>query len=220
MLHYSAGSDVGQINLQGREEVLFDVYSQQIDRDVAAYEATISRNRENGSKGGRPKKNPENPAVFSETQKSQDKDKGKDEYKDKDKGKDNTSGICAHAAADDRPDFGTVEVYAANNLAVMTAGNMQDLASFKADLPDELIRYAIDEAAAQGKRSWAYVRSILNRYCECGFKTVGDIKAAEEKRTKARPQQGISRPNMNYQQREYKADDFEFYNPAEDYGNV
>jgi hypothetical protein len=100
LLRYSAGEDVGLINLQGREEVLFDVYSQQIDRDVKAYEASVSRSRENGSKGGRPKKssenpvvfleNPENPVVFKKTQKTQDKDKDKDkdEDKDEDKGKD------------------------------------------------------------------------------------------------------------------------------------
>ena len=217
LLHYSAGSDVGQINLQGREEVLFDVYSQQIDRDVANYEATISRNRENGSKGGRPKKNPENPVVFSETQKTQDKDKEKDKEKDKDEDKDNTSGIYApDAADDDRPDFNTVEVYAANNLMTMTAGNMQEMASFKVDLPDELLRHGIDEACAAGKRTWNYVRSILNRYCEAGYKTLGEVKAAEEKRKQNKVQPSITRQNMNYTQREY-ADDFGFYNPAEDY---
>ena len=86
LLRYSSGEDVELINLQGREEVLFDVYSQQIDRDIQAYEASVMRSRENGSKGGRPRKNPENPAGFSETQKTQDKDKekGKDKGKDKD----------------------------------------------------------------------------------------------------------------------------------------
>ena len=82
LLRYSAGEDVELINLQGREEVLFDVYSQQIDRDIQAYEASVMRNRENGSKGGRPRKNPENPVGFSETQKTQDKDKDKDKDKD------------------------------------------------------------------------------------------------------------------------------------------
>ena len=222
MLAYSAGTDVELINLQGREEVLFDVYSQQIDRDAAAYEATISRNRENGSKGGRPKKNPENPAVFQETQKSQDKGKDKDKEKDEDKDedKDNTaSGIYARAAADDdRPDFNTVEAYAANNLAALNGGNMAEFASFKDDLPEELIRHAIDEACAQGKRTWSYVRSILNRYRDSGFKTIGDVqKAAEERRkgikTAANNPAGS---RQNYTQREY-GDDFEFYNPAEDY---
>lgn len=122
----------------------------------------------------------------------------------------------ASAADDDRPDFNTVEVYATNNLTVMTAGNMAEFADFKEQLPEELIRHAIDEAGAQGKRTWSYVRSILNRYCDSGYKTIGDVKAAEEKRSKNRPQSTAARQNMNYQQREY-ADDFGFYNPAEDY---
>ena len=216
LLRYSAGEDVGLINLQGREEVLFDVYSQQIDRDIQAYEASVMRNRENGSKGGRPRKNPENPVGFSETQKTQDKDKDKDKGKDKDK--DNTaSGIYA-AAADDRPDFNTIEAYAANNLASMNGGNMAEFAMYKDDLPDELIRHAIDEACAQGKRTWGYVRSILNRYRDSGFKTLGDVqKAAEERRkgikTAANNPAGT---RMNYQQREY-SNDFGFYDPSEDY---
>lgn len=121
------------------------------------------------------------------------------------------------AAAYDRPDFNTIEVYATSNLSVMTAGNMAEFADFKEQLPEELIRHAIDEAGAQGKRTWSYVRSILNRYCDSGYKTIGDVKAAEEKRSKNKPQPSATRQNMNYQQREY-SDDFGFYNPAEDYG--
>lgn len=122
------------------------------------------------------------------------------------------------AADDDRPDFNTIEAYAANNLASMNGGNMAEFAVYKDDLPDELIRHAIDEACAQGKRTWGYVRSILNRYRDSGFKTIGDVqKAAEERRkgikTAANNPAGT---RMNYQQREY-ADDFGFYNPAEDY---
>jgi DnaD/phage-associated family protein len=229
LLCYSAGADVGQINLQGREEVLFDVYSQQIDRDAEAYEVKVAKSRENGGKGGRPKKNQEvndenlkNPQVFFETQKTQDKDKEKDKDKDKekDKGKDkdNTaSGIYA-AAADDRPDFNTVEAYAANNLAAMNGGNMVEFAMYKDDLPDELIRHAIDEACAQGKRTWGYVRSILNRYRDSGFKTVGDVQKAAEERKKG-IKTAANNPagaRMNYQQREY-SNDFGFYDPSEDY---
>lgn len=80
LLRYSSGEDVELINLQGREEVLFDVYSQQIDRDTEAYEKKVAANQDNGKKGGRPKKNPENPenpVGFLETQKTQDKDKDK-----------------------------------------------------------------------------------------------------------------------------------------------
>ena len=70
LLQYSAGADVGLINLQGREEVLFDVYSQQIDRDAAAYEEKCAKNRANASERKRTEANASDG--------SQDKDKGKD----------------------------------------------------------------------------------------------------------------------------------------------
>ena len=87
------------------------------------------------------------------------------------------------AAAAARPSFDTVEVYAANNLQALNGGNMQEFADFKAELPEELIRHAIDEACAAGIRTWAYTRAILRRYIEAGHKTLGDVKAAEQQRT-------------------------------------
>ena len=47
LLSYSAGEQL--INLQGREEILFDVFADQIDRDNAKYEAKCRKNRENGA---------------------------------------------------------------------------------------------------------------------------------------------------------------------------
>lgn len=95
-----------------------------------------------------------------------------------DDGQENPFGDCDET----RPDFDTVEVYASNNLAPLSPGNMQEFEDFKADVPDELIRFAIDEACSRGARTWAYVRSILNSYCDNGIKTVGEAKAAKEKR--------------------------------------
>ena len=182
MIAYAQGQP---FEMEGNERFVFPAFRLQINRDAEAYEATISRNRENGSKGGRPKKNPENPVGFSETQpnpenpvgfsetqKSQDKDKDKD--KDKDEEEDNI--YTASAAGDDRPDFNTIEAYASSNLTTLSPGNMQELGSFKADLSEKLIRYAIDESCAAGKRSWAYVRKILYRYVEDGIKTIGEAK--------------------------------------------
>lgn len=77
------------------------------------------------------------------------------------------------------PDFNTVEVYAVNNLRVMKEGPMRELAEFKAELPDEVIRHAIDEACANGKPHWSYTRSILQRYEEEGIMTLGDAKASD-----------------------------------------
>lgn len=95
MVAYAKGEE-NEDQLQGNEAYVFPMFKLQIDRDRQEYEALVKRQRDNGSKGGRPKKangleeNPKNPLVFSKTQKSQDKeeDKEKEEEKDKDKEED------------------------------------------------------------------------------------------------------------------------------------
>lgn len=85
----------------------------------------------------------------------------------------------------------TIEAYASSNLRNMTHYNMEELASFRDSLPEELIRHAIDEACGNGVPVYNYVRSILNRYVENGFKTLGDVKAYEAKR-----QRGAQEPKQ------------------------
>ncbi len=76
----------------------FDILSMAIDRDNEKYERRCDANRENGRKGGRPKKDQ------TETQKSErffpkpkkaDKDKDRDSQKDKDMQKDNIKTVCS-----------------------------------------------------------------------------------------------------------------------------
>lgn len=83
---------------------------------------------------------------------------------------------------DGRPDLNTIEVYASSNLQYLSPANMDELVSFRDTLPDDLIRFGIDQACANGVRKYAYVRAILNRYIDDGIRTVGDAKAAEAKR--------------------------------------
>ena len=77
----------------------------------------------------------------------------------------------------ERPDFGTLEAYASNNLRNLSPGNMQQLVSFREDLPDEVIRLAIDQACGSNAPSWNYVRKVLNNWLEKGVKTEADAKA-------------------------------------------
>lgn len=78
--------------LLGQEKLVFAMLKSQIDRDSASYAAFADKQRENGKKGGRPKKptgfdkNPENPGLFGKTQKSQEKEKEKEEDKEKEGG--------------------------------------------------------------------------------------------------------------------------------------
>ena len=75
-------------------------------------------------------------------------------------------------------------IYASNNLLGMNGDNMDELISFRDALPDELIRYAINEACGSGVRLYKYVKSILNRYVDQGFKTVAEVEAYDAERKK------------------------------------
>lgn len=75
MIKYkSSGEEPG---FNGNERYIWPAIRREIDEASAAQEAKANANRENGKKGGRPKKteglknNPENPMGFSETQKTQ-----------------------------------------------------------------------------------------------------------------------------------------------------
>ena len=79
--------DGTEANLPGKECIMYDVLREQTERDRKSYEKKMAAQRENGSKGGRPRKkaetqeNPKNPWVFSETQESQKtQEKEKEEY--------------------------------------------------------------------------------------------------------------------------------------------
>lgn len=84
-------------------------------------------------------------------------------------------------AAADLPAHDSPAAYASSNLQYMSPHAFEELATFQQDLPDDVILHGIDAACNQGKRTWAYTRSILNRYVSDGYKSIGDVKAAEDK---------------------------------------
>lgn len=72
--------------------------------------------------------------------------------------------------------------YVEGNLRGMTPGNWDALRTYLEDgMTTELVMRAVDEAAAQGKRSWAYVRSILDRWMREG---VTSVEMVDEERRK------------------------------------
>ncbi len=62
----------------------------------------------------------------------------------------------------------------------MSPGNMEQLASYTEDLPDDVIRYAIDCACGNGIRKWSYVSRILQNWLNEGVRTLGDAKSRTE----------------------------------------
>ena len=198
----------------GQVKLAFLLLKQSYDRENdGEYKQQQS---DNGKKGGRKKKAPgfsENPPVFSEKRPSHDYDYDYDhdyEYEidhdhDSGGGTGLDNGTASPTAAAD-----PLITYAVNNLGIMSPRAMEELNSFRDELPDDVIRAGIDAALDANVRTWAYARSILNRYADAGYKTVGEIKAAESKR-KAAKANGVSdgnggkvqNPALNYAQRDY-----------------
>ena len=99
LLTYHITGQVPELN--GGAKYLFPTFKQNMDRDIIAYENLVRRARENGKKGGRPKKSEvreedtviteKTESLFWEPNERQDKDNDKDNDKDKDKDKDDLS---------------------------------------------------------------------------------------------------------------------------------
>jgi hypothetical protein len=104
MIAYANGENPDSY-LSGNEAFVFPMFQLQIDRDRADLAAYAAKQSENGRKGGRPRKatdnseNPENPPVFSKTQKSKEKDKEEEKDKEKDQEEEKNSSSCAAASA-------------------------------------------------------------------------------------------------------------------------
>ena len=120
-------------------------------------------------------------------------------------------GVSAGARAQVETAFGTIEVDSLivkvqRELSGLTDAHYEELAHFRELLGDEMVSQAIDDSVGQGKRMWYYTRSILQRWLDSGFKTVGEVRAHEEQRAKVRPQ-GRTVSAQRYQQRDYAESD-------------
>ena len=103
LIDYSESGVVPE--LDGISMMAFSFIQSQMDRDSKKYENRCSSNRENGKKGGRPKKendseeNPKNPMGFEETEKKTKNKKKPIKIKNKDKEKDiNKNTMCKSEA--------------------------------------------------------------------------------------------------------------------------
>ena len=209
IFHHANGDDV---TVAGAEKGAYGFIRRAIDRDEADYAAACEKNRSNGTHGVRPRKNP---SVFEETQKTHSVfsvfEKTLEEEKEKEEDKEKEKDVINDDTRAQDPVFG----YALDNLAYLTPSAMDELSSYRTDLGDDLTRFAIDEACANGVRKWSYVRAILQEFVDKGIKTVGAARAAKESRSKQRasPQKGSPakiNPAQQYDQRDYSHKEDEF----------
>lgn len=87
----------------------------------------------------------------------------------------------AGAREDPPPGKMTASAYCELCLRGMSAGNYDELRSFLDEgMPDDLVRFAVDDACGHGNRTWSYVCRILNRYVVQGIKTVDQARAEKK----------------------------------------
>jgi DnaD/phage-associated family protein len=109
-----------------------------------------------------------------------------DNYSDNDTDKNASAGGTARACdnpfsadyAPRAPD--PLVAYAARTLTRMSPNNVEELLSYRDELPDELIIHAIDETTASGSTAYRYTKAILNRYVDQGIKTVAEAEAKKK----------------------------------------
>ena len=104
----------------------------------------------------------------------------------------------------------TVYSYAMDNLLPLGHRAMEELVSFVEDLSEPVVRHAIDNALDNGVRTWSYVRTILNSYVDASVKTVGDVKAIDEKfaNRKTQSEKGRGKPTAQKTQAQLESEKF------------
>ena len=174
--------------LRGNEKFLWVQLKQSIDRSREVYARKADTARENGAKKGRKAHERTdidqyltNIGRYCTDIDQYQPDIGQE--KDKEKDKDYITTPLPPPG-----DGGGGASYLADNLRGMTAGNYDELRSFLEDgVTMDLVRYAVDEAAAHGARTWAYVRKVLNNCLAAGALTASQARELQKDEPAEKP---------------------------------
>lgn len=98
--------------------------------------------------------------------------------------------------ADYRPDTGTIQQYVTNSVISMSARAMEQLNDYLKDLPEPVVRHGVDNALDAGKRTWNYIRAILNSYVDAGVKSVQEAVDVDKKHNQKYAQ--TEKPRQSY----------------------
>ncbi len=178
--------------LNGVEGLAFDFIRQDVDRIEEQYRLKCETNRRNRRGGAAP----ETPADEKErplTAVPKDKVKEKDKDETRDDPPDPDDALLSKARA---------------ALSGLTDTHLSALRSYRRQLGDPLVSYAIDRTVANGAKGWGYTEAILSAYVQQGISTVEGAQAADEQhrtaRKKPRERPGKTVLAQQYEQRDYK----------------
>ena len=142
------------------------------------------------------------------------------------------AGACASENFGPEGPADTVAEYAFENLGALSPGNLAELEAFEETLSEAAIRFAVDQACANGVRKWTYARKILAAWRDQGIHTLAEAQAEARKNSPnaggshsghgshsgygysnsgggySNSGGGCSNPALNYEQRTYSESDF------------
>lgn len=198
--------------LDGEEPVLTSAIQRAVFAAIRPSIDTNNSKREGGKRGGRPRtktgkttvSHPETigfegknlpgqgfdsenheKQTFSETENNEDEDVDVDEDVDEFKeGSSRTDEALAEIIQDYEQEIGGFPRSA-----------LDKLQAYRAEVGDEMVHLAIQEAAQHNGRSWSYLDSILSTWRKEGVKTPGDLAARRDKmRSRRQPQPQAPEP--------------------------
>lgn len=168
LMLYHAGRYDEMQDFIDSEGIAFDFIADDIDRMEEKYNTTCETNRQNGSKGGRPKKqtvsekteqNPTKPTETEQNPTKPYKDKEKDKYKEKNK--ESSAFIADDDASDIQHEHDRVLTAAEDAGFKMSNTVRARLIALYADNGLKKMLAAINECATHGAPTIAYLEAVL-----------------------------------------------------------
>lgn len=184
--------------LEPIEQLAFESQREALDGNIQTYRKTAAANRENGRKGGRPRKPKktdgflekpmETQAEPNETHETHENQKLRiKNYSDTDVSDISTTATTAEHNLD--ADLAKIASHFQEVFGDLPPSVYYKVKSWRETFSTEMILLAIDRAAEAGKRNWTYVDGTLRGWKRDGIKNPAGVAASDEQ-WQSRQQQG------------------------------
>lgn len=152
----------GEITQDTEIMIAFMFIKNQLDIDNEKYKKICERNKNNGSKGGRPKK-PTGLSGLEEKPKKPDNDNDND----------NVNDIYNSSSSYNNNIYEFVE---SNFGRILSPIEIQKIDRWKDKYDLDIIKYAVEISVMNNKKTFNYVNAILENWKTAGYKTLQEIK--------------------------------------------
>lgn len=181
--------------LEPIEQLAFESQREALDGNIQTYRKTAAANRENGRKGGRPRKPKKTDGFLEKPMETQAEPNETHEnqklriknYSDTDVSDISTTATTAEHNLD--ADLAKIASHFQEVFGDLPPSVYYKVKSWRETFSTEMILLAIDRAAEAGKRNWTYVDGTLRGWKRDGIKNPAGVAASDEQ-WQSRQQQG------------------------------